>query len=185
MSIEVGEATEADVPAIAAFFRKAWSLAGPGAPGWAGADESVIDELTRPHVLAERVVGTGRRMFLSRDGARVVGFAAVRADEADRIELAGIVVLQSMTGRGIGGPLLDAAVEWARESGFRTMVVKTEADNDRALRFYRDRGFVEHARMVEDVEGEPVALIELWRELQSVDVASRRDDSADSEASQP
>jgi len=185
MSIEVREATASDVPAIAEFFRRAWWLAGPDAPGWAGADEAAIDELTRPDVLADRVAGPGRRMFLSRDGGRVVGFAAVRTDVDNRVELAGIAVLQSVIGRGISGPLLDATVEWASECGFHTVVVKTEADNDRALRFYRDRGFVDHARMVEDVEGELIELIELPRELQPVDSAAPRDESAGLGASQP
>ena len=114
MTIRVSEADVSDVPEVAEFFWSAWRAAGPGAPGWAGADETAIAELTAPGVLAERIGGPGRWMFLGWDDERVVGFSALRSLDEDSVELAGIVVMGDRLGRGVGSLLLDAAVEAAR-----------------------------------------------------------------------
>lgn len=100
MVTDVVEATGSHVAAIAAFLREAWSMTGPGAPGWAGADPEVIEELTRPETLRERIGGPERRMFLARSGERVVGFAATRWSGTGPAELSGIVVLQEMAASG-------------------------------------------------------------------------------------
>lgn len=163
--VVVSEATVDDIPAIATFFRDAWAMVGPDAPGWAGASEEVIEELTRPEVLAARVGGPDRRMFIAVVDGRVAGFSATRRDDDDTAELAGIVVLQDMVGRGIGTPLLDEALTALRSDGVERVVLKTEATNERAIGFYRARGFGEERRFVEDVEGIPTELVELSRQL--------------------
>lgn len=163
--IVVTEATEQDVAAIAVFFREAWAMTGSDAPGWAGASEEAIAELTRPEVLRDRVGGPQRRMFLARDRDRVVGFSATRIGAGGGAELVGIVVLQEMLGRGIGTPLLTTAVDRLRADGVEWVMVRTEADNERAIGFYRARGFEGDRRVVDDVEGTMVELVELTRSL--------------------
>jgi len=163
--IRVVEAGGADVAAIASFFWAAWRTSGPDAPGWAGASEDVIAELTTPEAIWARIGGPERRMFLAWDESRVVAFAATRSEDEETVELVGIIVLQDMLGHGIGTPLLQSAVEWAAEAGFRRMLVKTEATNERALGFYRSRGFTDSRMLVEDVEGAPIELSELTRTL--------------------
>ncbi len=165
MTIRVSEADVSDVPEVAEFFWSAWRAAGPGAPGWAGADETAIAELTAPGVLAERIGGPGRWMFLGWDDERVVGFSALRSLDEDSVELAGIVVMGDRLGRGVGSLLLDAAVEAAAASGFRRVLVRTEVTNERALAFYRRHGFGDDRPVVEDVDGARVELIELVRGL--------------------
>jgi ribosomal protein S18 acetylase RimI-like enzyme len=104
-------------------------------------------------------------MFIALQSGRVVGMAATRVLDVTTVELAGITVLQTLLGRGIGTPLLEAAIRSADESGFERMVVKTKADNERALAFYRNRGFVATRTFVEDVEGVPIELTALTRTL--------------------
>jgi len=163
--MEFVEATESHLPAIAAFFREAWGMTGPDAPGWAGADEEVIDDLTRPSVLRERIGGPERRMFLAVEADRVVAFAATRWSGTGPAELAGIVVLQEMVGRGIGTPLLGLALERLQAEGATTVFVRTEADNERALGFYRARGFGSERHVIEHVEGAALELTELSRPI--------------------
>lgn len=155
-AIEVTEATHEDVTAISAFFNEAWRQAGPDTPGFAGADDDVIAEISAPETIKERIGGPERRMFLARLDRTVVGFSASRRLTAETVELAGIVVLQSMVGQGIGRPLAEATIEAARSRGFRRMTVSTEVDNDRALGFYQTLGFTPTAVSETVVEGVPV-----------------------------
>jgi len=159
------EATERDVAAFATFFQQAWQEAGPDAPGFAGATEEVVRELTTREAILERIGGPDRRMFLARQGGRVVGFSATRRIDEATVELAGVIVLQSIVGRGIGTPLVEQAVEVATDEGYARMVVRTETTNDRALRFYQARGFTPTGSMTELVEGKPVEVWELVRDL--------------------
>lgn len=163
--VVVCEATERDVAAFATFFREAWQEAGPDAPGFAGATEEVIRELTTREAILERIGGPDRRMFLARQGGRVVGFSATKRIDDVTAELAGVVVLQSIVGRGIGTPLVERAVQVAADDGCVRMVVRTETTNDRALRFYQARGFTLTGSMTELVEDEPVEVWELVHDL--------------------
>ena len=153
MGVRVTEATDADVPAIAAFFRTAWRASGPDAPGWAGASDEVMAQITAPEAIAARVGGPERRMFLAWEAGRVVGFAATRVQDPETVELAGIVVLPEAIGTGVGTPLLEAAEKSGRSGGATRMTVRTEADNERALGFYRSKGFRATGDVVEQVEG--------------------------------
>jgi len=163
--VEVTEAGVADAEAISEFFWEAWREAGPGAPGWAGADPEVVAAIAAPEAIAARVGGPEHRMFLAWDGDRVVGFAATRRIDAETIELAGVIVLASMVGHRIGTPLLDAAVRAATRLGYSRMVVSTETDNDRALGFYEARSFVRTGSERRSVEGTDVEVALLERTL--------------------
>ncbi|MFQ5838339.1 MAG: GNAT family N-acetyltransferase [Thermoplasmata archaeon] len=163
--IVIAEAKEADVEAIASFFWAAWKEAGPEAPGWVGASEEVLQEITAQDHMLERIGSTDGRMFLAREGDRVVGFAANRRIDDDTVELAGIIILQSLLGRGIGSRLLEAAVYGARRDGYAEMSVRTEVKNERAIAFYRARGFALGQSVVEEIEGVSVKILELVRDL--------------------
>jgi ribosomal protein S18 acetylase RimI-like enzyme len=78
-----------------------------------------------------------------------------------------IVVLREMVGQGIGTPLLQVAIERLRADGASSVFVRTEIDNERALGFYRARGFGDERNLTEDVEGTDVAVTELWRPIGS------------------
>jgi predicted RNase H-like nuclease len=157
--VDVTEATTADIDAIAAFLRAAWAEAGPDAAGWTGASDDVIDEITAPELIRARLGGPDRRMFIARDEGHVVGFAATRRLDPDTTELAGITLLESRTGEGIGSRLLEAAV--ASIDG--AVLVRTETDNARAIAFYERQGFTRTGIVQETVEGIEVEVVELLR----------------------
>lgn len=60
--------------------------------------------------------------------------------------------------KGIGTDLFEVAWKRAVVSEFTTMLVKTESTTDRALSFYRSKGFVEEEQVVEEVSGTKVNL---------------------------
>ncbi len=163
--VHVVEAGDEDVPAISGFFWAMWNEAGPDAPGFAGATEEVIAEIATPEAIRSRIGGPERRMFVAYEGQQPVGFAAIKALNENEVELAGIVVLQSMVGRGIGTPLIEAAVHTCRELGFSRMTVSTEVDNERALAFYLARGFRLAGESTTEVQGTVVAVNNLAMDL--------------------
>ena len=161
----VTEATAADAGAFAAFFWEAWQQAGPNAPGFVGATDEIIRELTTQAAIVERLGGPDRRMFLARLGERVVGFSATNRIDDTTVELAGIIVLQSLLGHGIGTELVAETVASCHDAGYQRLIVKTEADNQRALGFYESHGFVRTDQSTEIVDGQPVPVWQLLRTL--------------------
>ena len=71
------------------------------------------------------------KVFIGKTGEEVVGFCAIRKMDCQLLELAGIIVREDQTGKGIGNDLLEMAKKEAVESGFTTMLVKTESTNKR------------------------------------------------------
>lgn len=163
--VSIREATEEDVACFGAFFQAAWKKAGPAAPGFTGATEEVIAELTAPEAFAERVGGPDRRMFLAWADGRVVGFSSTRTASDDSVELSGIIVLDSHSGLGIGTALVEEAMAAARVDGHRLVIVKTETTNTRATRFYESRGFTAVGTEIEHVDDVDVQVVRLQRAL--------------------
>lgn len=163
--LTVVEAVEQDTDAISTFIWEAWRQAGPGSPGFSGANEEVIAEIADPRVIRARLGGPERRMFIAVQGDRVVGFASTRAETTDTVEVSGVIVLQEMTGSGIGRKLLHAAIEASAGYGFTEMTVNTETDNDGARRFYERHGFEPVGTSVEMVGPTAVQVVTLKRDL--------------------
>jgi len=163
--VSVREATGADVEAFAVFFRNAWYQSGPDSPGFAGANDQVIAELTAAEAFLERIGGPDRRMFLAWDHDRVIGFCANKRVDNTTVELAGIIVLPAAAGRGVGTALVAAAMASARNDQYRAMIVRTETTNDPARAFYEARGFVVDGSTTEQVDDTPIEVWELTQDL--------------------
>lgn len=164
-SVDVAEVGPGEVERLGRLIREAWDEAGPGAPGWSGADDATIAEISTSEALLSRIGGPQHRMFMATADGRPVGFAATRLMEGRSIELSGIIVLQSMLGGGIGTQLLEAAVAQAVEEGCLRIEVHTEVDNAAAIGFYRTHGFDEVGETTVSFDGERVPLVVLERHL--------------------
>lgn len=159
--MEVREATLDDIEAFRAFILEAWRQAGPGALGWTGASDDAVFQIASREHLASVLSRPDTKVFLAVNGKGVVGFASNRRVDDEVVELSGIVVLESMKGRGIGSRLLETSVMAALSDGFSRILVKTEAFNDRAIAFYRGKGFEAVTQRTVEVEGVDVEVIEL------------------------
>lgn len=82
------------------------------------------------------------RLVLVRHDAhgRVVGVATFSL-AADMADLLRVVVAPESRGRGIGGSLVRAGMEWAKAVGARRMLLEVRPDNVPAVRTYEKLGF--------------------------------------------
>ena len=91
------------------------------------------------------------RLFVTCDGAHVVGYVAValgfsfeyRGREAFVDEL---LIAQSHRGRGLGREALDVAEAYCREAGVNALHLEVERHRENALELYRRRGFEDFNR---------------------------------------
>jgi ribosomal protein S18 acetylase RimI-like enzyme len=154
-----------DIEAVSSFIKEAWREVGPGALGWSGATDEDIAEISSKGFLESSVMDAHRDLFIAAEGGRVVGMAVGQAGENRDVELSGIVVLQSLVGRGIGSRLFDRVEEAALARKARRITVKTEEFNERALSFYRGKGFRAQGGRVEKVGETDVKLALLSKDL--------------------
>jgi ribosomal protein S18 acetylase RimI-like enzyme len=157
----VREAGQEDVESLAEFLRKAWKEAGPGALGWTGATEETIQHIASHGFLSNLLERDDTRVFIAVNEGQVVGFSSNSRISDELVELSGIIVLESMTGVGIGGRLLEHSIEAAKGDGYEAMMVKTESFNERAVNFYLRNRFRQEATIEEEVEGSNVELVKL------------------------
>jgi RimJ/RimL family protein N-acetyltransferase len=84
-------------------------------------------------------------VFVAEDGGEIVGRLSVARDQhpaSRHVADLGLMVAQSHRRRGIGTKLLDAAVEWARESDVRKLELHVFPWNTGAIALYERFGFV-------------------------------------------
>lgn len=92
--------------------------------------------------------GHPRRVIFLAEADRPVGFAA-GVEIAGEWELENIVVAPSKQGEGIGGMLLRAFLQEARESGAKSVFLEVRESNLRARYLYESAGFVDTGRRSE------------------------------------
>jgi ribosomal protein S18 acetylase RimI-like enzyme len=155
------EAEQEDVESLIEFLLKAWKEAGPGALGWTGATEENVRHIASRGFLSNLLERDDTRVFIALNDGQVVGFSSNSRIDDELVELSGIVVLESMTGVGIGGRLLKHSIEAAKDDRYTKMIVKTESFNERAVNFYLRNGFRREATIEEEVEGSNVELVKL------------------------
>ena len=120
------------------------------------------NEVARTEFVSRRLADPEGWFFLAEDAEEAVGMVAVvplRGDDDAGDPIPGgwfvslIFVVPERWGEGIGGMLLDAALdEAARRGGSEIRLWTDEHDNERAHRLYRSRGFAPTGRTVDSEE---------------------------------
>lgn len=87
------------------------------------------------------IVAPGGQIFFAVEGGRVLGTCAVMRHSDALYELAKMAVDSEARGRGLGGLLVDAAVDFARRAGARTLMLISNSGLEPALRLYARHGF--------------------------------------------
>ena len=131
--------------------------------GWSGATDEVIEELTSKDVVHE--ILSQNLVYVAEIKDSLVGFAALKPLNDGEWELAGIMVMEMYTGRGVGSKLFRNILEVARKAGLSRLIVKTEKDNHRAISFYKKMGFKLTGESVEKVSGTEVDIVILSLDL--------------------
>ena len=163
--MQLARARMSDVDSLIIFFHRAWNESGPDHLGFTGATEETINEIASEEFLKKRLLNPDVSIYVLKDEESILGFAATRNIDRNGIELSGILMLESATGKGFGTQLIEEAVSFARQGGFRRMVVKTEVVNERAIGFYKKMEFAEVGKSMEIVEGTAVDIMILQRTL--------------------
>jgi ribosomal protein S18 acetylase RimI-like enzyme len=78
------------------------------------------------------------------DGHLVGNASLMPDDEPGAYSLSNVAVLPQCRGRGIGGALIDTAIEATRTAGGRRMLLQVRSDNELAIEMYHRRGFVRY-----------------------------------------
>ncbi len=63
----------------------------------------------------------------------------------------GLVVARDYWGQGLGRKLTELAIEWGRRIGLHKLYLRVFDNNIRAIKLYESTGFVEEARLKDDV----------------------------------
>ena len=102
-----------------------------------------VEELDRA-VFADpfgAIVAPGGQVFFVVSGGRVLGTCAVLRLGESVFELAKMAVDPEVRGRGYGDRLVEAAVDFARRAGARTLMLISNSQLKPALRLYTKHGF--------------------------------------------
>lgn len=92
---------------------------------------------------------------LAAGDGELAGFVTTDVDEAptvfdhpDRLVVGDVYVRERYRGSGLARDLIDRAAERARETGCTELTLDVDADNERALAFYRKLGFETRRRQL-------------------------------------
>ena len=143
--VTIRAATEADLDPI---MEITWAVASEGR--WIGT-EVPFDIPQRRRRLAETMAGDSATALVADAGAlggpAVVGLITVHVAPYGVADV-GMLIADGWRGRGIGGQLMQAAIDWAARTGAHKMALEVWPHNEAGLRLYRRFGFVEEGRKV-------------------------------------
>ncbi|MDO4805520.1 MAG: GNAT family N-acetyltransferase [Lachnospiraceae bacterium] len=113
-------------------------------------DENSLNPEQEARFLEEKTNSPNGIEIVAVVDGRVVGTAGIEAvgtkhKVRHRAEF-GISVLEEYWGLGLGKALTKACIECAREAGYVQLELNVVAENERALKMYRNLGFVEFGR---------------------------------------
>lgn len=155
-TLVVRDATPADAAALLDYFETVSAESdnlsfGPGEFGWTLTEEE--DHL-------REVAGKDNQLYLVAllDGtiASAITFSGGNRPRTRHCGEFGLSVRRDCWHLGVGGLMIDAMIDWARAGGIVTKInLRVRADNERAIRLYRRKGFVHEGTMTRDsrVEG--------------------------------
>jgi ribosomal protein S18 acetylase RimI-like enzyme len=105
--------------------------------------------------------GPDRATFLAFSDELPIGIVALYRLRrgSDTGELMQMWIAPEYRGRGIAKRMMDAAFQWAGNNQFRAIVVKVARNNARALKLYREYGFVPAKRALSNHPDDHVVLI--------------------------
>lgn len=90
--------------------------------------------------------GPNSTFLVAEEGHRIVGTLGVKAEDSKTAILRRLFVAPTHRKKGIGGGLLQEALQFCRREGFREIVIRTSAQMKRAMDLCSSLGFKEDGR---------------------------------------
>jgi len=94
----------------------------------------------------------------------IIGLLTAGRPSEEVIYIARLYVLPGHQRKGIGAKLLDACVRYF--SGFQTLRLEVEAQNEKGMAFYRKQGFTETSRKEDEIEGISLVVVEMEKKIE-------------------
>jgi GNAT superfamily N-acetyltransferase len=101
-------------------------------------EPSEVEQLEEPE---RYFMGGGGQIFVALHKGDVVGTCAVMPHGSDEVELAKLSVSKDFRGRGLARSLVQRCLAYAREQGFRRVVLVSNSQLQTALQLYESLGF--------------------------------------------
>lgn len=142
--MEVRDATESDLPAVAQIHVASWQSAYRGILADAILDAATVEERLRAWRSWARVPGV--QLFVAEREDAVAGFCrmgparAIEGPPARHAEVTHLYVAPEATGSGLGHALFDHALRVARSLGHEGLLLWVLEENAKARRFYASHG---------------------------------------------
>lgn len=132
---KVRRATADDIPEIVAIANAAideerWFTREPG-------------QYHDPNHYGPAIQDGDKAVFVATIADDVIGHIFLSSREAGGPVYLGMIVRRDLRHQGIGGLLLDAAIQWAREQGLRELRLSVYSHNAAGIALYRRKGFRE------------------------------------------
>jgi ribosomal protein S18 acetylase RimI-like enzyme len=105
-----------------------------------GVEQHDHDVLDNPRT---SVIEPGGEIFFAVDNGKALGTVAMIPLDFDSFELAKMAVAPEARGRGIGDLLMAACIQFARESGAKSIILESNTKQEAAINLYRKFGFIE------------------------------------------
>jgi RimJ/RimL family protein N-acetyltransferase len=112
---------------------------------WLVTPPSAISEPSEAFFLGEMIAGEMTLALVAEADAEVVGNVIVsveRSSISDHMGTLSICIADGWRDVGMGGDLVRAALDWARERGLAKVALGVFPDNERAIAVYERAGFV-------------------------------------------
>ena len=121
-------------------------------------DPAILDRFFLELGEANFLTNPGAQAFVATIDGQACGVISVYPDrdhftDHPRAYVDSLVVAQESEGKGVGRALLDYVERWAREHGYREVVLDVFAGNQRAVAFYERQGYQpDHIRMAKPLD---------------------------------
>jgi GNAT superfamily N-acetyltransferase len=89
------------------------------------------------------IIQPGGTVFFAKEGKRILGTVALMKIEEDVFELTKMAVTPVEQGKKIGQKLMEHTLEFAREQGWKSLILYSNRKLERAIYIYKKYGFEE------------------------------------------
>ncbi len=91
----------------------------------------------------KHIIRPGGTVFFAKEGKRILGTVALMKIENDVFELTKMAVTPEQQGKKIGQKLMEHTLEFAREQGWKSLILYSNRKLENAIYIYKKYGFEE------------------------------------------